>query len=67
MKNININNNIDNNDNIKTFIKLEFSELKKKDLYEINESKKFITLYNLEIKNQILEKTYIILNLTKYS
>ena len=56
MKNININNNIDNNDNIKTFIKLEFSELKKKDLYEINESKKFITLYNLEIKNQILEK-----------
>ena len=56
MKNININNNIDNNDKIKTFIKLEFSELKKKDLYELDESKKFITLYNLETKNQLTEK-----------
>ena len=35
-------------DKIKAFIKLEYSELKKKDIYEVDESKKFITIYNLD-------------------
>ena len=56
MKNVNINNENDNNDKIKAYIKVEFSELKKKDLYEIDDSKKFITLYNIETKNQSKEK-----------
>ena len=43
-------------DKIKTFIKLEFSELKKEDLYEVDESKKFIKIFNSEKKNQKFEK-----------
>ena len=47
---------MNNDDKIKTFIKLEFSELKREDLYEVDESKKFITIFNSEKVNQIIEK-----------
>ena len=47
---------MNNDDKIKTFIKLEFSELKREDLYEVDESKKFITIFNSEKINQIIEK-----------
>ena len=38
----------DNNDIIKVFIKLEFSETKIQNLYEINKSRKIITIYDTE-------------------
>ena len=41
-----INNDID--DKIKTFIKIEYADLKKDTIYEIDESKKLINLYNPE-------------------
>ena len=47
---------INNNEKIKSFIKLEFSEIQKKDIYEIDKSKKYITIYNLETKDDIIEK-----------
>ena len=43
-------------DKIKAFIKLEYSELKKKDIYEVDESKKFITIYNLDPTEKSKEK-----------
>ena len=45
-----ITNDID--DKIKTFIKIEYPELKKDTIYEIDESKKLINLYNPEKYNQ---------------
>ena len=45
-----------NDDKIKTFIKIEFSELKREGLYEVDESKKFITIFNSEKINQVIEK-----------
>ena len=43
-------------DKIKAFIKLEYSELKKKDIYEVDKSKKFITIYNLDPTEKSKEK-----------
>ena len=56
--NSSLNNDIEINsdDKIKAFIKLEYSELIKKDIYEVDESKKFITIYNLETTDQPKEK-----------
>ena len=51
IKRINMNEDIiinDNNDIIKVFIKLEFSETKIQNLYEINKSRKIITIYDTE-------------------
>ena len=60
MKNISLLNNeaeINNvDDKIKAFIKLDYSELKVKDIYEVDESKKFITIYNLDAKEKSKEK-----------
>ena len=51
IKRINMNEDIiinNNNDIIKVFIKLEFSETKIQNLYEINKSRKIITIYDTE-------------------
>ena len=59
MKNINLFDNdteINTDDKIKVFIKLEYSELKKKDIYEVDESKKFITIHNKETDEKSNDK-----------
>ena len=50
--------NIDNNDIIKTFIKIESNEDKIDNIYEIDKSKQYLTINNKELKNNIQDTIF---------
>ena len=56
MNSISTYNDIYKSELIKVFVKLVYPEIKRKDIYEIDESKKIITLYNKETDERSIEE-----------